>query len=138
MRGEDSSNTAATPIPSQRRLTHQIIKHWKSFQILQQTLSSSSSQAAARLCSHSHGSLGSGRLHCELVCILLLQTHRETDRFFAASHLTRASSVSAALLSTPSSNLRSATSSPRPQHYVSTLTSMGLLWLHAHTLPRST
>ena len=41
MRGEDASNTAATPIPSQRRLTHQIIKHWKSFQILQQTLSSS-------------------------------------------------------------------------------------------------
>ena len=25
------------------------------------------------------------RLHCELVCILFLQSHRETDRFFAAS-----------------------------------------------------
>jgi hypothetical protein len=27
----------------------------------------------------------SGRLHCELVRILFLQAHRETDRFFAAS-----------------------------------------------------
>jgi hypothetical protein len=26
----------------------------------------------------------SGRLHSELVCLLFLQTHRETDRFFAA------------------------------------------------------
>jgi hypothetical protein len=27
----------------------------------------------------------SGRLHCELVSLLFLQDHRETDRFFAAS-----------------------------------------------------
>jgi hypothetical protein len=27
----------------------------------------------------------SGRLHSEFVCLLFLQTHRETDRFFAAS-----------------------------------------------------
>ena len=27
----------------------------------------------------------SDRLHCELVHILFLQTHQETDRFFAAS-----------------------------------------------------
>ena len=25
-----------TPIPAQRRFTHQMIKHWKSFQVLQQ------------------------------------------------------------------------------------------------------
>ena len=27
----------------------------------------------------------SGRLHCEFVCLLFLQTHRENDRFFAVS-----------------------------------------------------
>ena len=27
----------------------------------------------------------SGRLHCEFVCILFFQTHRETDRFFDTS-----------------------------------------------------
>ncbi len=27
----------------------------------------------------------SGRLHCEFVCLLFLQAHRETDRFFASS-----------------------------------------------------
>ena len=27
----------------------------------------------------------SGSLHCEFVCLLFLQAHRETDRFFAAS-----------------------------------------------------
>jgi hypothetical protein len=47
---------------------------------------------------------------------------------------TRNSSVSAALLSTPSSNLRSETSSPRPQPWVPTLTSMLSLSLHMHTL----
>ena len=47
---------------------------------------------------------------------------------------TRTNSVSAALLFTPSSNLRLATSLPRPQSYVSTLTSMTLLLLHAHIL----
>ena len=46
----------------------------------------------------------------------------------------RKNSVSAALLFTPTSNLRLATSSPRPQSYVSTLTSMTLLLLHAHIL----
>ena len=56
----------------------------------------------------------SGRLHCELVRILFLQTHRETDAFLQLQELskrniTRTSSVSAALISTPSSNLRLAT-----------------------------
>ena len=37
MRGEDASNGAVTPIPHQRRLTHQILKHWQPFQVLQQT-----------------------------------------------------------------------------------------------------
>ena len=27
----------------------------------------------------------SGRLHCEFVCLLFLQDHRETERFFAVS-----------------------------------------------------
>ena len=47
---------------------------------------------------------------------------------------TSTSSAFAALLFTPSSNLRSATSSPRPQLCVSTLTSMAPLSLHTYTL----
>jgi hypothetical protein len=37
-RDNSASCTAATPIPNQVRFTHQIIKHWKSFQILQKIL----------------------------------------------------------------------------------------------------
>ena len=45
----------------------------------------------------------------------------------------RTSSVSSSLLSTPSSNLRLTTSSPRTQPYVLTLTSISLLH-HVHTV----
>jgi hypothetical protein len=80
----------------------------------------------------------SGRLHCELVRILFLQAHWETAflllQEFSLGNITRTRFVSAALLSTPTSNRRLATSSPRLQQCVSTLTSMALLWLHAHTL----
>ncbi len=60
-----------------------------------------------------------GRLHCEFVRLLFLQAHRETDRFLAASgvQLAKPTSTSAARRSPHSSNLRSATSSPRLQHY---------------------
>jgi hypothetical protein len=60
----------------------------------------------------------SGRLHCELVSILFFLPHRETASLqlqeFRTRNTTRTTSVSAALLSAPSSNLRSVTSSPRP------------------------
>ena len=36
----------------------------------------------------------SGRLHCELIRLLFLQAHRETDRFFAASGVQLAQSTS--------------------------------------------
>jgi hypothetical protein len=36
----------------------------------------------------------SGRLHSEFVCLLFLQDHRETDRFFAASGVQLAQSTS--------------------------------------------
>ena len=36
----------------------------------------------------------SGRLHSEFVCLLFLQAHRETDRFFAASGVQLAKSTS--------------------------------------------
>ena len=78
----------------------------------------------------------SGRLHCEFVCILFLQTEKETAflqfQELSMRNTTRTSSAFAALLFTPSSNLRSATSSQRPQPCVSTLTSMTPLFLHAH------
>ena len=44
MREEDGSNIPVTPIPSQRRLTHQILKHWKPFQVLEQILAVSRRQ----------------------------------------------------------------------------------------------
>ncbi len=49
MRGEDVSYNSVTPIPSQRRLTHQILKHWKPFQVLEQTLAVSSRAEQFRL-----------------------------------------------------------------------------------------
>ena len=36
----------------------------------------------------------SGRIHCDLVCLVFLQTHRETDRFFATSGFQFAQSTS--------------------------------------------
>ena len=36
----------------------------------------------------------SGRLHSEFVCLLFLQAHRETDRFFAASGVQLSQSTS--------------------------------------------
>jgi hypothetical protein len=65
----------------------------------------------------------SGRLHCELERILYLQAHRETC-FFAAPGIQLAQSnqfpvTTVARRSTPSSNRRSGTSSPKMQHCVS-------------------
>ena len=67
----------------------------------------------------------SGHIHCELVRILFLQAHRETAfrslqlqefRLFSMRSTTRTSSVSAALFSTPSSNLRLTTSLESPTY----------------------
>jgi hypothetical protein len=81
----------------------------------------------------------SGRLHCELVCNLFLQTHRETAclqlQELGIHNITRTSAASTALLFTHSSNVRSATSSTRSQHFVSILTSMTPLSFHTHTHP---
>ncbi len=65
----------------------------------------------------------SGCLHCELERILYLQAHRETC-FFAAPGIQLAQSnkfpvTTVARRSTPSSNRRSGTSSPKMQHCVS-------------------
>jgi hypothetical protein len=59
----------------------------------------------------------SGRLYCEILRILFLQAHRETHRFFAGTGVETAQQNQdrfrrAAF--TPSSNIRSATSLPRP------------------------
>jgi hypothetical protein len=67
----------------------------------------------------------SGRLHCELVRVVFLQAHRETEKSkktlsslqlqeLSMRTTTRTCSGSAALLSTPSSNLMFAISSRRP------------------------
>ena len=37
-----------------------------------------------------------GRLHSEFVCLLFLQAHRETDRFFAASGVQLAQNIDGA------------------------------------------
>jgi hypothetical protein len=64
----------------------------------------------------------SGRLHCEHVRILFLQAHWETAflllQEFSLDNITRTRSISAALLSTPSSNRMLATSSPMLQQCV--------------------
>ncbi len=69
----------------------------------------------------------SGSLRSEFALLLLLQVHRETDRFFAGSgvHLpnpTVVSSTTTGRCSCHRSSLRSATSSPRLHHY-------GSLWI---------
>ena len=63
----------------------------------------------------------SGCLHCELVSLLFLQNHRETDRFlqfqeFRLCNLTVTSSTSVTRSSPHISSLGSATFSPRLQH----------------------
>jgi hypothetical protein len=49
VRGEDASNVAVTPIPPQRRLTHQILQHRNTFQVLQQTFAVSRRAEQLRL-----------------------------------------------------------------------------------------
>ena len=85
----------------------------------------------------------SGRLHSELVRLLFLQAHRESDRFFAASGVQlaqsdRASSTSAARRSPHSSSLKWAAPSPRLQLYVLTLNLTGRLSLQEHILTHHT
>ncbi len=76
-----------------------------------------------------------GCLHCELVRIFFCRLIGKQTAFcsfrrvqeLCIRNTTRTSFNSAAMLSTASSNVRLATSSPRPQSYVSTSTSMALL-----------
>ena len=63
----------------------------------------------------------SGRLHSEFVCLLFLQPHRETERFFAASGVHLAQSTSGQfhfkrVASPHILNQKSATFSPSLQH----------------------
>ncbi len=77
---------------------------------------------------------------CSQTPRLMQPAHMEAVRFDAASGVQHAQhnqdhSASAALLFTPSPNLRLSTSSPWPRHCMSTLTSTAPLSLHVHTHP---